>query len=147
MFQTLNDHPLVTVAVFTDTGRGPGLAPGGLTGDSADGSSPDRLRPITDESAMPVSAWICPSCDRRVPRTVDVCRCGHEWTGSEEPVADPPRDAAVAARPPGPSRLPTIVAGGAIVLVGAVIAFVALGRTAPSAALRPTRANRRVAAA
>ena len=82
---------------------------------------------------MPVSAWICPSCDRRVPRTVDVCRCGHEWTGSEEPVADPTRDAPAAQRPPGPSRLPTVVGGGAVVLIGAVIAFVSLGRTAPSA--------------
>ena len=82
---------------------------------------------------MPVSAWICPSCDRRVPRTVDVCRCGHEWTGSEEPVADPPRDPPVAGRPPGPSRLPTIVAGSAIVLIGAVVAVMSLARTAPTA--------------
>ncbi len=80
---------------------------------------------------MPASAWICPSCDRRIPRTVDVCRCGHEWTGSEEPVADPLRDTA----PPGPTRapagLPTALGAGAVVLIGAVIAFVALGRPSP----------------
>lgn len=76
---------------------------------------------------MPASAWICPSCDRRVPRTVDVCRCGREWTGTEEPVADPARDP-VTTSAPGPSRMPTLVVGGAVVLVAAVIAFAAMGR-------------------
>ncbi|MBK5297919.1 MAG: trypsin-like peptidase domain-containing protein [Vicinamibacteria bacterium] len=68
---------------------------------------------------MPASAWICSSCTRRVPRTVDVCRCGHEWTGSEEAVADPQGDRFAT----------TAVAGSAIVLIAAVIAFIAIGRS------------------
>jgi S1-C subfamily serine protease len=83
---------------------------------------------------MAASAWICPSCDRRVPRTVDVCRCGHDWTGSEEAVADPSRDVPAAVRAAGPPRLPAAVAGTAIVLVSAVIAFIAMGRPGPSVA-------------
>ncbi len=27
--------------------------------------------------------WVCPSCARRVPSTVTLCRCGHQWTGTE----------------------------------------------------------------
>ena len=77
---------------------------------------------------MAASAWICPSCDRRIPRTVDVCRCGHEWTGTEEAVADPPRETPAAERVQGPPKLPTAVAGSAIVLIAAVIAFIAMGR-------------------
>src|SRR6185503_10283265 len=77
---------------------------------------------------MAASAWICPSCDRRVPRTVDVCRCGHEWTGAEEAVADPPRETPAAGPVQGPRKLPTAAAGGAIVFIAAVIAFIAMGR-------------------
>ena len=90
---------------------------------------------------MPVSAWICPDCDRRVPRTVEVCRCGHEWTGSEEPVADPLPPGPTPTRAPKPSWLPTAVGGGALLLVGAVLVFLSVGRRAPSAAPQPQGAG------
>ena len=42
-----------------------------------------------------LDAWVCPKCGRLVPRTVEVCRCGHQATGAEEhgviaPPASPP---------------------------------------------------------
>lgn len=30
-----------------------------------------------------IDAWECPKCGRLVPKKVTVCRCGHQWTGSE----------------------------------------------------------------
>jgi S1-C subfamily serine protease len=81
---------------------------------------------------MPASAWICPSCDRRVPRTVDVCRCGHDWSGSEEAVSDPPRDTVVPGEARKPKGLSTAVAAGGVVLIGGAIAFVALGQPSRS---------------
>lgn len=80
---------------------------------------------------MAASAWICPSCTRRIPRTVDVCRCGHEWTGSEEAVVDPSPDSVVGRSAASSPGLPTLVVGGALVLIAAVIAFVAFGRPRP----------------
>jgi len=87
---------------------------------------------------MPASAWICPFCDRRVPRTVDVCRCGHTWDGTEQAVAEPSGETAAAGPSPAPQlRLPTKLAVGALVLVAAIIAVVALRRSGPS--LSPTQ--------
>ncbi len=34
-----------------------------------------------------LEAWVCPSCHRLVPKSVEVCRCGHRATGVEEPAA------------------------------------------------------------
>ena len=90
---------------------------------------------------MPASAWMCPDCERRVPRTVDVCRCGHEWTGSEESVSDPPPTQTAPPKPSGPPSVPTVVGSGALVLVGAVIAVLAIGRPAPSVAPQPAMAG------
>jgi S1-C subfamily serine protease len=35
-------------------------------------------------------SWNCPTCGRRVPRTVDQCRCGFRQTGDESVSADEP---------------------------------------------------------
>ncbi|HEX7086580.1 MAG TPA: trypsin-like peptidase domain-containing protein [Vicinamibacterales bacterium] len=37
-----------------------------------------------------MSARTCPSCARRVPPSVMVCRCGYEWTGFEPETAEAP---------------------------------------------------------
>ena len=59
-----------------------------------------------------IDAWECPKCGRMVPKKVTVCRCGHQWTGSERVGvigAEPLMSAAAAdtqASQPGPSRSP-----------------------------------------
>ena len=73
---------------------------------------------------MPGSAWICPSCQRRVPRTIAVCRCGHEWTGSEESVADLSGEVS-AAVPVAAGKSPAAMIVLAVVLIGGVIALIA----------------------
>jgi len=79
---------------------------------------------------MPASAWICPSCGRRVPRTVDVCRCGHAWDGTEQAVAETSAETAAAGPSLVPhSRLPGKLAVGGLAVVAALIAVVALGRS------------------
>ncbi len=59
-----------------------------------------------------------------MPRTVDVCRCGHDWTGSEEAVADPSGEVPVAVVS-RPARTPTVLLVLALALVGGVIAVIA----------------------
>jgi S1-C subfamily serine protease len=76
---------------------------------------------------MPASAWICPECDRRVPRAVDVCRCGHARTGVERPIADAD-DAPVVGTTPPRTQVPAAMV---VILLGVVAAAVAT-RTRPA---------------
>jgi S1-C subfamily serine protease len=52
-------------------------------------------------------SWICPSCGRRVPRTVASCRCGAEMPAVEAP---PPPIVEEVAPPEPSSRLPVLLA-------------------------------------
>ena len=81
---------------------------------------------------MPASAWICPSCTRRVPRTVEVCRCGHEWTGIEQAVADPTIDSAAPTASRRSSRGFVAVMAGAAALIVVVAVFALVGRARPA---------------
>jgi S1-C subfamily serine protease len=96
---------------------------------------------------MPASAWICPSCQRRVPRVVDVCRCGYESTGAERAVTDSsgetPAASAVVARP---SRLLAAWIAGSLVLIVAIV-LVAMNRhPRAEAGLAPPAPETRAAA-
>ncbi len=69
-----------------------------------------------------MSARSCPSCARRVPRSVTVCRCGYEWTGFEPDSAVP-----ASTRRRGGLWIGPLV--GVLALAGAgVVAWQALGR-------------------
>ena len=81
---------------------------------------------------MPSSAWICPLCHRRVPRTVEECRCGRQWTGSEAD-ADQADQRAVS-----PSHR-VLLLPIAVVLLGLIAGYVIIGRHGqPAAAMRQT---------
>jgi len=87
-----------------------------------------------------ITAWRCPKCSRSVPCTVDVCRCGHQRTGSEEsvtigapemPVAPP----VVTAQPKPARGFSTLLLMAAALAAGVGIAYVFLRPTpAPPAA-------------
>ena len=79
---------------------------------------------------MPETAWICPVCDRRVPRTVGACRCGRARQGTEAAAAEPRESAARAA----PARRVPLAALAAVLAVVAVAAMLTQRRSAPSAA-------------
>jgi S1-C subfamily serine protease len=85
-----------------------------------------------------ITAWRCPKCGRSVPRTVEVCRCGHQRAGSEEPVTIGTHETPVA--PPvvpsqlGPARGPSTLLLMAVALaVGVGAAYVFLRPTAAPA--------------
>lgn len=93
---------------------------------------------MTDPSST--QTWTCPSCNRRVPVRVMLCRCGHQRDGATLP---PPQPARTSTRPV------LLVLGGVLAGLGvAVLAFRsplredAAPRTqAPSATTRPTPAD------
>ena len=79
---------------------------------------------------MALSARICPVCQRRLPRSVDVCRCGRHWTGLE-PAADAPDGAPEATGAPRPAGR-TLAALSALALCAVAVAVVSQ-RTPPAA--------------
>ena len=79
---------------------------------------------------MPSSARVCPVCQRRLPRSVDVCRCGRHWTGPD-PATDTPEGAQPAGAPRAAGRI--LAALSALALCGVAVAVVSQ-RTPPSAA-------------
>jgi S1-C subfamily serine protease len=72
-----------------------------------------------------ISAWRCPKCGRSVPRTVDVCRCGHQRTGGEDPVTIGAVEASVAT--PVATSQPLSGRGPSTVLLMAVALVVGVG--------------------
>ena len=85
-----------------------------------------------------VNAWRCPKCGRSVPRTVEVCRCGHQRTGSEEAVtlgAPAAVSRAPASEPAsGPAgRPPTLVLMGLALVAGIILTYMFLRPAAPAA--------------
>src|SRR5437016_7139475 len=68
---------------------------------------------MTDSSAD--LSWVCPACDRRVPRKFKECRCGYTPNRAEASPADAPG---------APPR--TTVASAAGVIGGVVVALAAI---------------------
>ena len=110
--------------------------------------NPGPERPISrleGSNVTAISAWRCPKCGRSVPRTVDVCRCGHQRSGNEEsatigspeaPVAPP-----VVTSRPAPSRGPSTLLLMAVALaagVGGAYVFLRPTPSPPAAASAPT---------
>src|SRR5262245_47798900 len=86
------------------------------------------------------TAWNCPSCTKRVPWRVEVCRCGHARphrveslpTGSSET-----RAAAPGARTVSPSLLIVL---GAVVGIGAVVFAFRMQQDKPDTAVSASSA-------
>jgi S1-C subfamily serine protease len=78
-------------------------------------------------------AWTCPACARRVPRRVEVCRCG--FAQAELPLDSP---TAVDADPEPPaSKRGALLAVGFIVLIGAAMIPLWTRLSAPAPAAMP----------
>jgi S1-C subfamily serine protease len=89
-----------------------------------------------------IDAWECPTCGHLVPKKVTVCRCGHQWTGSERigvlgGEAAPTTSVAGAAPQPIASRSPVrpLVALALVIVAGA--AFFMRPHPAPPASAAP----------
>jgi len=69
-----------------------------------------------NDSSTAGFSWVCPACDRRVPRKFTECRCGHKpnWSGA------PPDVSADDARPSSMSSTVTI-AGGVVLALAVVV--------------------------
>ena len=69
-----------------------------------------------NDSSTAGFSWVCPACDRRVPRKFTECRCGYKpnWSGA------PPDVSADDARPSSMSSAPTI-AGGVVVALAVIV--------------------------
>ena len=70
---------------------------------------------------MPPTAWNCPGCGRRVPPTVEVCRCG-QARADAEPGGQPPGPAVPARRRSRPGAV-ALTVGGLLTLVVAAGAW------------------------
>jgi S1-C subfamily serine protease len=89
-----------------------------------------------------IDAWECPKCGHMVPKKVTVCRCGHQWTGTERmgvigaeplmPAAAPDTQASQ----PGPSRSarPAVTLIAVVLLGGAGLLMRSRPAPAPPAA-------------
>jgi len=68
-----------------------------------------------NDSSSAGFSWVCPACDRRVPRKFTACRCGHKpnWSGA------PPDVSADDARTP--STPAVSIAGGVVVLLALIV--------------------------
>ena len=87
-----------------------------------------------EQSASPSFLWTCPSCQRRVPRRVDECRCGFKQT--EAPVDEHTPAPAVTTERRSAKPLGLAVAA---IAIGALALFLMQSRanTAPRAAAQP----------
>jgi S1-C subfamily serine protease len=71
---------------------------------------------MTDNSSAGFS-WVCPACDRRVPRKFTECRCGYKpnWSGA------PPDVSADETRPPSSTASVASMAGGVVVTLTVIV--------------------------
>ena len=93
----------------------------------------------------PIDAWECPKCGHMVPKKVTVCRCGHQWTGSErmgvlgaEPLSAAAADTA-ASQPSSRSLRPGVALIAIVVLAGA--ALLVRSRPAPAPPAVPSESE------
>src|SRR5450756_1923169 len=77
------------------------------------------------DSAPAGFVWVCPACDRRVPRKFTECRCGYtpNWTeappASVAPVADMPNESPRSAFSSAAGTIASVVLALSVIVVGA----------------------------
>jgi Trypsin-like peptidase domain len=95
---------------------------------------PERLPDTSNQVAPLTSAWTCPSCQRRVPRNVEACRCGFNY--ADLPQAEAATTASKA-RPRTNSAL--LLVGGLI--IGGGVAVVLMRPASPATESAPVEAS------
>ncbi len=87
-----------------------------------------------------IDAWECPKCGHMVPKKVTVCRCGHQWTGSErmgvlgaEPLSAAAPDTSASQPGPWRSLRPGVAMIAIVVLAGAALLMRSRPAPAPPA--------------